>query len=241
MIGCINNMGRKKKIKILGEPIDLGEWTVPSSWYEVTLKQLQEIQNFYKDKDRSFNVKEVLHIFTDKTEDDINALPIQFAEKLLEHMMFLQQEPNWGEPTNKIVIDGEEYKIHFENQLKTGEYVAADAVIKSDDTNYAAILGILCRKEGEIYDSHYENEVLPSRIEMFERQSVTKVMPLVAFFLTLSEISILPTLLSSKMEEAVNHIAKNGEISLRNGDLSALSILYQTRKLKKSLESIKNI
>ena len=206
----------------------------------MTLKQFQEVQKFYKDKDRTFNVKEVLHLFTNHSEDDIYALPIQFAEKLLEHMMFMEQEPNWGEPTNKIVIDGEEYKIHFENQLKTGEYVAADAVIKADDTNYAAILGILCRKEGEIYDSKFENEVLPSRIEMFERQPVTKVMPMVAFFLTLSSLYTLPTQLSIQLEEAVNHIQQNTQNSLKNGDLSALSTLYQTRKLKKLLESIKN-
>ena len=233
-------MGRKKKINIKGESIDLGEWSVPSSWDDVTLKQFQEVQKFYKDKDRTFNVKEVLHLFTNHSEDDIYALPIQFAEKLLEHMMFMEKEPNWGEPTNKIVIDGEEYKIHFENQLKTGEYVAADAVIKADDTNYAAILGILCRKEGEIYDSKFENEVLPSRIEMFERQSVTKVMPMVAFFLTLSSLFTMPTQLSIQLEEAVNHIQQNTQNSLKNGDLSALSILYQTRKLKKLLESIKN-
>ena len=90
----------------------------------------------------------------------------------------------WDDVTLKM-FQGETYMVNYQSKLKTGEYVATDAVIKSDAHNYAAILAILCRKENEAYDSKYENEVLPSRVEMWEKQPITKVMPIVNFFLNL--------------------------------------------------------
>lgn len=219
---------------------DFGNWTVPSSWNEVTLKQFQEIEKFYENKDKDFDVKEVLQIFCQKTEDEVNELPIEFTEKILEHLQFVNTRFDWGESKNWVEIDGERYTIHFENQLKTGEYVAADSVIKADAHNYSGILAILCRKDGEIYDSHFENEVLPSRVEMFEKLPITKVMPLVGFFFDLSMLYLESTQLYSHLEEAISLIAKSGETSLRNGDLSALYTLWQTKRLRKSLKSIKN-
>lgn len=220
---------------------DFGNWTVPSSWDEVTLKQFSEIEKFYENKDKDFNVKEVLQIFCNKTEDEVNELPIEFTEKILEHLAFVNTKFDWGESKNWVEIDGEKYTIHFESQLKTGEYVAADSVIKADKHNYSGILAILCRKEGETYDSKFENETLPSRIEMFEKLPITKVMPLVGFFFDLSMLYLESTQLYSHLEEAISLIAKSGETSLRSGDLSALYTLWQTKRLRKSLKSIKNI
>ena len=54
--------------------IDFGSWTVPTSWDELTLKQFQEIEKYYSNKDKDFDIREVLHIFTNKTEDEIKAL-----------------------------------------------------------------------------------------------------------------------------------------------------------------------
>lgn len=219
---------------------DFGNWNVPTSWNEVTLKQFSEIEKFYENKDKDFNVREVLQIFCQKTEDEVNELPIEFTEKILEHLQFVNTRFDWGESKNWVEIDGERYTIHFENQLKTGEYIAADAVIKADPHNYSGILAILCRKDGEIYDSKFENEILPSRVEMFEKLPITKVMPLVGFFFDLSMLYLESTQLYSHLEEAISLIAKSGETSLRNGDLSALYTLWQTKRLRKSLKSIKN-
>lgn len=225
----------------MNEIKDFGEWNVPSSWGEVTLKMFQDIERYYEDKDKEFDVREVLQIFCNKTEDEVNELPLEFTEKILEHLTFVNTKFDWGESKNYVDIDGERYTIHFENQLKTGEYVAADSVIKADKHNYAGILAILCRKEDEKYDSQFENEVLQSRVEMFEKLPITKVMPLVGFFLDLSLLYLENTQLYSHLEEAVSLIARSGETSLRNGDLSALYTLWQTRKLRKSIKSIKNI
>ena len=39
--------------------IDFGKWTTPKSWDELTLKQFQEIEKYYSDKDKKFDVREV--------------------------------------------------------------------------------------------------------------------------------------------------------------------------------------
>ena len=141
--------------------IDYGSITVPKSWDEISLKKYQEIERYYDGKDdENFNVIDVLDILIDKDRDFIMSLPTEFLEKIMEHLTFLQKSPEYGEPTNKITIDGETYQINFQNQLKTGEFIAAETLLKSDKHNYSALLAILCRKEGEIYDSKFENEVL---------------------------------------------------------------------------------
>jgi hypothetical protein len=221
--------------------IDFGQWVVPVRWEDVTLKQFQEIERFYEDKDKDFDVREVLHIFTNKGIDEINALPLEFLEEIMSKMVFLQEKPTEKKPTNSVEIKGEKYTIHTENKLKVGEYVATDTAMKGDKHNYAAILAILCRKDGELYDSKFENEVLEDRIKMWEKVPVVDVLPLIGFFFELYITLQMPTLLSSKMVEAIDLTRKDIETSHRNGEISRLSMKSAMRKLKKLEKSINSI
>lgn len=63
--------------------IDFGKWTVPTKWDDVTLEMFQKIEKYYSDKDKDFDVREVLDIFTDHTREEIDQLPIDFTDKLL--------------------------------------------------------------------------------------------------------------------------------------------------------------
>ena len=223
---------------------DFGEWKVPSSWDELTLGKFQELERLYDgddDKERKFDVRDVLDLMTDRTKDEINELPIEFTDMLLRKMYWLHEQPDFGKPSNKITIDGVQYTVHNENEMKFGEYVALDTALKGDKHNYAAMLAILCRKEGEIFDAKFENEILPSRIEFWKNVSVMKVMPIVSFFLELSSMSLQVSQLSSEIQEGINHILKHIETSKRNGVFSALYTKWQVRKLKKLQKSIKNI
>lgn len=221
--------------------IDYGKWTIPSSWDEITLKQFQDIERYYADKDKKFDAREVLHIFTNKTVDEINALPLELTEILMNKLLFLQTPPNFGEPTASLEIDGVKYTVNVQEKLKLGEFVAVDEVLKSDKFNYAAILAILCRKSGEIYDSKFENEVLPSRISMWEKQPVMEVMKIVAFFLNCYIMLETPSQLSSEVEAEINRTQKRIETLRKNGDLSVLSTKRLMRKLKKLKKSISSI
>lgn len=223
---------------------DFGEWKVPQSWDDLTLGKFQELERLYEgeeDKERKFDVRDVLDLMTDRTKDEINELPIEFTDSLLRKMYWLHEQPQFGKPSNKITVDGETYTVHNEQEMKFGEYVALDTAMKGDKHNYAAMLAILCRKEGEIFDAKFENETLPSRIEFWKNVSVMKVMPIVSFFLELSSMSLQVSQLSSEIQEGINHILKHIETSKRNGVFSALYTKWQTRKLRKLQKSIKNI
>ena len=223
---------------------DFGEWKVPQSWDDLTLGKFQELERLYDgddDKERKFDVRDVLDLMTDRTKDEINELPIEFTDMLLRKMYWLHEQPDFGKPSNKVTIDGVQYTVHNENEMKFGEYVALDTAMKGDKHNYAAMLAILCRKEGEVFDAKFENEILPSRIEFWKNVSVMKVMPIVSFFLELSSMSLQVSQLSSEIQEGINHILKHIETSKQNGVFSALYTKWQVRKLKKLQKSIKNI
>jgi hypothetical protein len=221
--------------------IDYGEWTVPTSWDQITLKQYQEIEKLYGDKDKRFDVRECLHIFTNKSIDEINALPLEFVDSLMNNLVFLKDSPEEKEPTNKVIIDGEAYIINTQNKLKVGEYVASDAVLKSDPHNYAAILAVLARKAGEEYDSKFENEILEDRIKMFEQVPVTDVLALCSFFLTLYMASVIPSRLSSNIREGIDLTRNNIETSAKNGEISRHSMKSLMKKLRKLERSLDNI
>ena len=225
----------------MNDIIDYGEWTVPTSWDDITLKTYQEIERYYEDKDKDFDLREVIHIITNHTIDEVNALPVEFLDSMMEKMAFLQESPSNEKPTNSVEIDGEVYTVHTENKLKVGEYIAADTAMKGDKHNYAAFMAILCRKDGEIYDSKFENEVLEDRIKMWEKQPVTKILPVVGFFLNLYITLQMPTLLSSKVMELVDHTRKDIETLQRNGAISKHSMKSAMKKLKKLEKSISTI
>ena len=221
--------------------IDFQEWTVPTSWEQVTLKQFEDIERLHEEKEGNVDIRDYIHILCNKTKDDVNALPLEFLENIMEKLSFIQEPIKEIEPSSKLKIDGIEYSVHTEQQLKTGEYVAASTVLKEDKHNYAAILAILCRKEDETYDSTFENEVVEDRIKMWEKQPITSVMSIINFFLSCYIASEIPIQLSLEVEEAIDLTRKRIETSKKNGDLSALSTILLKRKLRKLEKSIKFI
>ena len=221
--------------------IDFGSWTVPTSWEEITLKQFQEIEKYYSDKDKDFDIREVLHIFTNKTEDEINELPIVFTNELMNKLMFLKDKPKDYEPSNFIEIDGVRYSINIMEKLKTGEFVAIDTILKSDPHDYISIFAVLCRKDGEIYDSKFEAEEFDKRVELMGKQPAIKMFPLIAFFFYLYIVRMTHSQLYSEVEEGLNLIQQNIDNSENLGVFKRLSLNSQMKKLRKLLKSNKSI
>lgn len=218
-----------------------GEIKVPTSWDEVTLSQFQKINEYYQDKEKTFNVVDVIDIFIDKDKDYIMSLPAEFLEIILDKLKFLSTEIETKEPTNKIEIDGETYQINFMEKLRVGEFIAVEMATKNDEHNYANMLAILCRKEGEIYDSTFENEVLPSRVELFENQPVTKVMPLINFFLVRYILLQAPSQLSIQLKEGINQERENIQNLYKNGEVSKHTMKSAMKTLKKLEKTINGI
>lgn len=223
------------------EIIDYGEWTLPTRWEDVTLKQYQEIERYYSDKDKKFDLREVLEIFTNHTRDEINELPLEFLEDIMENLKFLQTTPEDKGTSNTVIVGGEKYIVNTQNKLKVGEYIAADTALKGDQHNYAALLAVLCRKEDELYDSKFENEVLEDRIKMWEQVPVLDVLPLIGFFLQSYIASQTPSHLSSMVREAISLTRSNIESLHRDGEISKPYMKYVMRKLKKWEKSINSM
>lgn len=221
--------------------IDFGNWAVPTKWDDVTLEMFQKIEKYYSDNDKKFDVREVLDIFTNKSRDEINQLPINFTDKLLNELSFLKEQPKYGDASPKIEINGEEYSINVMEKLKTGEYVAIDTILKNDPHDYVSILAVLCRKKGELYDSKFEAEVFEERQKLFAKQPVTKIMPLISFFLSLYIIRMTHSQLYSEVEEGLNLIQQNIDNSENLGVFKRRSLNSQMKKLRKLLKSNKSI
>lgn len=220
--------------------IDLGKWTVPTKWEDVTLEMFQKIEKYYSDKDKDFDVRDVLDIFTNHTRDEIDQLPINFTEKLMNELSFLKEQPNYGDASPKIEIDGEEYCINVMEKLKTGEYVAIDTILKNDSHDYISILAVLCRKQGEIYDSKFEAEVFEERQKLFAKQPIMNIMPLISFFLSLYIVRMTHSQLYSEVEEGLNLIQQNIDNSENLGVFKRRSLNSQVKKLRKLLKSNKS-
>lgn len=220
---------------------DYGSVTLPKDWNEVTLKQYAEICAFYQSDDRKFDIRDVLHIFTGLPEDDINDMPVEFVEKMLEHLQFMQNEPKIGEPTNTLEIKGTKYTVNIQSKMKTGEYIAVTEMMKSDKYNYPLFLAILCRKPGELYDSKYENEVISERLEMFSNIPMTEGVRVINFFLQCWMASIMPTRLSSVLREEINHIRKDIESSVKSGEVTKRSMKSAMKTLRKLENTINTI
>lgn len=163
--------------------IDYGTWICPTSWNDITLKQLQDIQKLYSgDNQTERNIIDYIHILTNHTREEVEALPYEFTERLLEEMSFLLTPLPEVKAKPEVIINGEKYVANVQEKMKTGEFIATQMALQSDANNYAAILAIIARKEGEVYDSKFENEILPQRIELFKQAKALDVLPMIVFF-----------------------------------------------------------
>lgn len=220
--------------------IDYGEWVIPTSWNDITLDMFSDIERYYADKDKNFDIREVLHILTGKSKDEINALPAEFLDKILEKFSFLSEKPETEEPRNWVVVDGEKYIVNTFEKMKTGEYVSFDMAMKNDKHDYSTFMAILCRKQGEVYDSKYEAELFEERKKMFGRVPVMDVMAVVSFFLALWFVQEMSSQLYSKVEEAISLTQQSIDSSDRIGAFRKYYLTSQVRKLRKSLRSSRN-
>lgn len=218
--------------------IDLGVWNLPKSWDDVTLAKFSNLQRIKGEGEAQ--IYDLLQALCDKTKDEVMQLPIEFVEKMLNRMDFIYTTPEVAAPTNKIEIDGETYMVNYLEKLKAGEYISFDTVIKSDQYNYAAMLAILCRKPDEIYDSKFEAEKFEDREKMFGNQPITKILPIINFFLNLYMVSEVPSHLYSQVEEAINLTRQDIENSPNLGPFRKFFLKWRVKKLQKLLKSSRN-
>lgn len=226
------------------EKIDLGNYNIATSWDEVTLEMWEKyVRKASEAENNSVDVITTLECFSNIPRDVIHQIPTDLFEKILLNLQFAKDEPQ-SEPSNKIVIDDEEYIVNTMEKLKVKEYLDLQTVIENDKFNYTYMLAILCRKKGEEYNEEYIADKISKRAEMFSKASINKIMPLLAFFLSLWAIyeirSLNSSMVSSIKSEAIE-LVRSIKSSLNRGVFTTLLHPQQTMRLRKLEKYIKNI
>lgn len=218
------------------EIIDLGEWYVPKGWSDLTLGQFQQMQEELGDGN-AFDIRKVLHIFCGKSQEEVDALPMSVAEELLSQLVWLHTELPKMEPTNRITVKGEEYMINTEEEMRTGEFIQVDSILKSNPKDYASILAVLCRKKGERFDSDYEARLFNERREMFLGVPMLEGMACMSFFLQCWRVSELATKLYMEALRELSSTRRHIRSSASLGLLQKFFLMRQAKTLWRSIVS----
>ena len=221
---------------------DMGKWSLPTRWSEVTLGQFAELEKLYNgDASKGVDTVDLIAVMSSRTKDEVMTLPLEFMETMMVHLVFLETQPEIEGATDRVEIDGETYIINYKEKLKFGEYVDFDQLMKSNPNDYPSMFAIICRKEDEAYDSEYVANEFQKRVEMFSRQPVTKMLPLIAFFLRRYQILEQCSAASLGIKEAINLTLDNIQTFVQSGVGTGLRSYLVTRKLKKLRKLIKCI
>lgn len=217
--------------------MDFGKVTIPTKWEDITLKQFCELMRVYDKDDK--DILDVLEVLSGRTKSELRQMPADFIDTMMQHLQFMNIPLN-VEADSKIVINGEEYKVNYTEKLKFGEWTDAETVLKEKD--YAGVLAILARKDGEIYNDDFIANELDKRIELFNSLSITKALVLLNFFLKLKLNSILYSQKSlENSKEAIESLVQYIKSSLKDGGgniFSTLSARIKLRRLEKQLRCI---
>ena len=214
---------KNKKTEVIQ---DFGSITIPDSWEKLTLKQLDGLMKLQKEAETNGKILsslDVLSLFTGKDREYLLSLPAEFISSLLARLVFLNTDIH-PTPKSEITINGETYRVNYTEKLTFGEYVDTNTIMSEQPDNHAAILAILCRKEGEVYDDSFVADKMDERMEMFGNAPAKECMDIIAFFLTLS--------VNSQIDQLLVHTQN----SVSHGAGRRRSLLWRMKTLRKLKE-----
>lgn len=214
--------------------------TIPTSWEEINLETFIKLQSLYSDGNKP-SIQDILSILSNESREEVNKYPALVIEKVMEKLKYLS-EPITDVVSNKVIIDDITYQINYLEHLKFGEYVDVNMILDADKSNYAALLAILCRKENEEYNDEYIANELPKRVDMFNKQPITKIYPTILFFLNCNNLSEnnMKSYLENLKDQA-NRIVTKYIDSLKSGLGAKHYLNWQMIKLKRLKKSLKSI
>ena len=154
---------------------------MPLSWEEVTLQMFQDLSKLY-DNDNKPTITDILAVLTNIEKKELEQYPTEIIETIIKQVQFIYNSPT-DKVENQIIIDKERYFINYEDELRFKEFVDSQTLLEGNNRDYASLLAILCRKQGEIYNDEYIATQFNQRREMFLKQPITKILPIVTFFL----------------------------------------------------------
>lgn len=200
----------------MGRPKKNYNINMPLSWEEITLETFQEISKLY-DNEKKPTIIDILSILTNIKKEELEQYPVEVLNTIIQQAQYIQSTPT-NEVKNEIIIDGEKYFINYENELRFKEFVDSQTLLEGNNRDYASLLGILCRKQGELYTDEYIAKEFDKRVEMFNKQPITNILPVVNFFLNYWVVLEKTSKESlTTIKEAASKYLDNIESSLRSG------------------------
>ena len=160
-------------------------------------KNKQEAPN-EKDEKYTLTDKDILRIFTNFDISKYDILPVELYESIMSNFAFLIEDMPVMKPSKELYYNDIHFVINDMESLKVKEYEDADMVLRNNPYDYPSLLAILCREckgkktdhvtghtylINEDYDTEFANNIFDARRAMFEKMPMTKVMPLISFFL----------------------------------------------------------
>ena len=219
-------------------------------------KNKQEAPN-EKDEKYTLTDKDILKIFTNFDISKYDILPVELYESIMSNFAFLIEDMPVMKPSNELYYNDIHFVINFMKSLKVKEYEDADMVLRNNRYDYPSLLAILCREckgkktdhitgqtylINEDYDTEFANHIFDARREMFAKMPMTKVMPLISFFLlkgleSNNHFQNSISIIARQLKEAV----ENMQDLLNSKGLGKWWYLPQMIKLKKYKKYIQNI
>ena len=219
-------------------------------------KNKQEAPN-EKDEKYTITDKDILKIFTNFDITKYDILPVELYESIMSNFSFLVEDMPVMKPSKELYYNDIHFVVNDMESLKVKEYEDADMVLRNNQYDYPSLLAILCREckgkktdhvtgqtylINEDYDTEFANHIFDARREMFANMPMTKVMPLISFFLlkgleSNSHFQNSIQTLALQLKEAVQNMLD----SLNHMGLQKWLYLPQMIKLKKYKKSIDNI
>lgn len=176
---------------------------VPESWNDVTLFHYQKFFNLPLNTvdERIAYVAAIARC----TADELKEWPSTVFDEIYNTIAFINAKTDLS-PSNSIVIDGVKFVIVSENVLSLGEWI--DAENAQSKADLAQLLAILCRPENEKYNAAN----VANRTELFGNLTVNTISPLLAFFLTYSQILEDVTAARSRAADTLAQFVKSTAI-----------------------------
>lgn len=207
--------------------------SIPQSWSDV---RLGDYERWFRTepKDRLEQIKLVANVCSIDADLLLNN-PTQVFDTIVDIVRFVFDEYK-GEALNRIEVDGTVYAISFTDQLTLAEWVDIESVFESDsETRLSDILSILCRPNGEGYDS----KISETRKEMFCNLRMDEALPLLTFFLQQRERFQNVSNLYSEVKQQADQYLLLTRNFVENGDGIKSLPIWQRIKFYFLMKSLK--
>ena len=219
-------------------------------------KNKQEAPN-EKDKKYTLTDKDILKIFTNFDISKYDILPVELYESIMSNFAFLIEDMPVMKPSKELYYNDIHFVINDMESLKVKEYEDADMVLRNNPYDYKSLLAILCREckgkktdhvtghtylINEDYDTEFANNIFDARREMFANMPMTKVMPLISFFLlkgleSNGHFQNSISMIAIQLKEAVQNMLDSID-NMGSRKWLYLRPMIKLKKYKKSIDSI---